>query len=1145
MDHPTITTKKKQTFDALNVPLRGSNLVEASAGTGKTYSLAILALRLLLEKNEQGKFRELKEILLITFTNNAVAELKVRVRLFIQKALTYAQKYNSESEEDGNIRTIVDRAVEKDSSREEIVERLQKALLNFDEASIQTIHSFCWQTVRDNALESGVSFSVEMNQDTKEIRQKFLHEFIREEISMMDVKVLSYLNIEKVYDHLKSAFEKLASGSNFQIHDHEALSPEEAVAQFELHKNALQSEIIAQADVLQTLLTQKTLKYLEPLSKVASDIPANLSVFFTYSDYKKLFFTKEGYHEIWERIVNFKASSELLEKEILESTVQSLAQKAYPKYLEHLKNAEIFTFDTIITSLKESLIERDNQQLIRKVRQKYTAVFIDEFQDTDRTQAAIIEKLFIPENQEAYNALLFLIGDPKQSIYAFRNADVTSYLAVRNKMQHHYTMTTNYRSSAELIDAVNTLYEKVGLQESFGFENHDEQDSISYEKVDAAKTNISLEGMESALINFYQCKNQSNILELLTNQVSSLLDKESTVRFKKVNEDGTIERRKVKPSDIGVLVLKNDHAKEIKSALAKKGITAVISSDEKITATSEASELLLLLEAMRNPTEQSIKKALFATFLVDTRTEEGNENWILDINIEQAFLLFSNYKALLAENNIYQALYRVLEDFSLRQRFSQNPHRLRQLANIEQLMQILQEKQYQTNWNADEAIRWLADEIEDGPSNNTEYELKLETDRESLTISTIHKAKGLEYPIVFMHNTVSEPRSEKSFVDVNLNEKKLFYVNGRESTEIKEESIKQAQQEFLRIWYVAITRPVFLCNIIYSNHTLNKKFNYSFFEAAKNLSNEKGPISWQTVDEIPSDTFDLDHSIADTTTAVTFDESKAKKARSFWHYTSFSKLSQYSGVTEFTSVDLSDPYDIFVLKTLGSGATFGSVMHSIFEHLDFSQDFSDYHTLDNSLKKRIRYLLNKEDESYLQLGAQLIQNVVQAVIPAHTPFRMSEVEMNRCIPELTFYFHIDRAQNIPKLKKLLEGKAHINFHDDTLRGMMDGAIDLFFEHNGKYYILDWKSNLLGFDPALYEGEKLSQAMFHHNYTLQYYIYTVAACRFIKSKKPDFDYERDFGGAIYLFVRGNRAGTSSGVYFDKPDANFVQELMNLL
>lgn len=1148
MENTLLSDQKKGNFNVLEVPLRGSNLVEASAGTGKTYSLALLALRLLLEKNEHGQSRKLTEILLITFTEKAVAELKLRVRLFIQKALLYAQNLESTEIVDSNIQHIVQQALSTHAGIEEIIEKLQRALLNFDEASIQTIHSFCWQTLRENALESGISFSVTINTDTTEIRQQFVHEFIRNELSVMDTKYLDVLNIGEIYKLVTRAMELLSNGYVYETSLASDFSIQDALHDLEQERTQLEKDLLQFEDELKAILADSTKTHHIKLKALFKNFREEIDQILQFDGFATFKFFQEGgkgYHEIWSRIVQYQEHIKELEVAYIEQILYSLVHKAYIPYVTHLKNTEVLTFDSIINELHNSLIVRNNKRMLRHIREQYTAVFIDEFQDTDRIQAEIVEKLFLQvEEGDENNTLLFLIGDPKQSIYAFRNADVASYLEMRNKMQHQYNMTTNYRSSEAMVHAVNLMYEKMGIYEGFGFDPQNQNIAISYEKVQAANAHISLEGYKPGIFNFFEYENKDSLLSHLAIQIANLLDENNQVYFKKVEKDGSVTKRKVEGSDIGVLVKTNNAAKEVQEALRKIGISSVLTTTDKILKTQEAKDLLTILEAMRNPVEQSIRKALYATFLADTQEKDAKPDWIQKIDIEQAFQLFSTYKALLAEHKIYQALYKAWEDFSLRQHFSKNPRWHRTLANVDQLTQIIQEKQYQTDWGADDAILWLSKEIENPSESESEQQLQLETDKNSLTISTIHKAKGLEYPIVFLYgfneNTVSQ-----SLESATIHGEKKLYLDAAAAPDIRQTIKQYRKQETFRLLYVAITRSIYLCNVLYTTRTA-KAETLSLFTKTANKHAGDGGISWQQIDSDKQQQVKkhLGEKI-ELITPISFNEEQARKARSSWFFTSFSKLSRYQGPVTLEALEPTEPYDIFVLKELGSGATFGSLIHQLLEQLDFGRDYSSYEHLDENLKKQIRQLVHKDDRSYMEFGAQLIHHVLHATIPADKPFQMSDVKMERCIPELTFYFHIDREDNVLRLKNLLEGSAQVHFAHNSLRGMMDGAIDLFFEHQGKYYILDWKSNHLGYDLALYEDEKLHQAMIHHNYTLQYYIYTVAACRYLKSKKPDFDYERDFGGAIYLFIRGNRAGKSSGVYFDKPDSSFIDELMSLL
>ena len=168
---------------------------------------------------------------------------------------------------------------------------------------------------------------------------------------------------------------------------------------------------------------------------------------------------------------------------------------------------------------------------------------------------------------------------------------------------------------------------------------------------------------------------------------------------------------------------------------------------------------------------------------------------------------------------------------------------------------------------------------------------------------------------------------------------------------------------------------------------------------------------------------------------------------------------------------------------------------------------------------------------------------VQVNIPA-VGFSLNSISNQQKMNELEFDFLV-QAFPTKEMQRLSPNETpwHIQA-SDTLQGIMNGKMDLFFEQSGKYYILDWKSNHLGNQTADYGATQVSEAMTANNYHLQYHLYTIALCLYLRWRLPDFDYDRDFGGVIYLFVRGVRAGEDTGIFYHKPSRSLINEMLQL-
>jgi exodeoxyribonuclease V beta subunit len=230
-------------------------------------------------------------------------------------------------------------------------------------------------------------------------------------------------------------------------------------------------------------------------------------------------------------------------------------------------------------------------------------------------------------------------------------------------------------------------------------------------------------------------------------------------------------------------------------------------------------------------------------------------------------------------------------------------------------------------------------------------------------------------------------------------------------------------------------------------------------------------------------------------------------------------------------------YDKFTFNDLKKGAHTGNLLHYIFEHIDFSDNRNWKNVVEQALKR----LSGSADETYRDQILSLIEQVVGATMPGASPFKLNEVKLEKRLNELEFDFLLSPF-NTDQLQALSTEEHPFRIKSiPELEGIMNGKIDLFFEQDGKYYILDWKSNFLGNDLSFYGTDEVKAAMYENNYNLQYLIYTVALTKYLKLRNPQFDYDRDFGGVIYLFLRGVRVGASTGMYFSKPDKALIKQI----
>lgn len=1112
--------------------LEGANIIEASAGTGKTFSIAVLVVRLLVEKNIP-----IDKMLLVTFTEAAAAELKERSIRFIREALQELD--NEASSENKIIELVIKNALIDGIKKEVIIERLRTALLNIDEAKMCTIHSFCQQTLNEYAFETNQIFGKELKTDISDSVQKYTNEYRREVLNKMDEELFDFseLSDSKILD---GAVKSALSGQKL----HGTIAGINSLDELQTQSEELQLKIIESNQALLDYVESKRLELIERVNK--SKIP------YLQRDKVKEFLvtTEQAAHNLKtrddykfpelfpleiEHCKSIMQEIDSLKRKLQIKCIQNAIDYILPKVRQELTEKNCFTFDDLIDQLYEA---RESDALKKVLSEKYKAVFVDEFQDTDKKQYVIFRDLF--QRNQFGKPIMFYIGDPKQSIYAWRKADLKTYIEARNSIpkKNRFTIKKNFRSTSSLIEALNHFFDPAAA----GFDTFEngaiqEDEKIKYEWVesDNDKTGISKENESIAPITIINEHVKDEDIE------SSIL---KIIRFL---FDGTvlINGEKMKPSQVALLVRKNAEAKTVKRILDKEKIPSVVLDDSKIVESEEAKEVLFLLHAMLNSKKSSIQKALLTTFIGMRAADLEYVNFDKEVN------KFIGYQKKWQKSGVYEALSQLIQDYGIIDRFQKDTttgHRV--LSNLRQLIELLQEKEQNDSLTPNELYVYLNKQTkskdEGFDSENKELAQRVESDEDAVKIVTIHKSKGMEYYIVIAPYLDLEAKEKFEYSSVRISENGtndyVFTRNPIVDAPLKEQFIVQQKQENRRLLYVALTRAK------YNIFILDKKGEHSlrnFADAIAQHPHEK--IEIKSKEDI-NDWANLSVSLQSISSvskvkeipSISFVDANFKKM-------SYSFLAAHPAKTvkETRDEEITDAYDNFVFKELKKGATIGNLLHNIFEFIDytsadnwegiikssvqsFAPSLSDYTIFINRLKELVDHTLNAP------LGT------------GEKSFTLAEIAREKRVNELEFNFKIPKEFKMIDLEYILgEDQKILTHRAGEVFGMMNGLIDLFVEHAGMFYILDWKSNYLGDSLEDYSAEKLNAAMNESNYHLQYLIYCVAVRKYLASRKNDFDYEKDFGGVYYLFLRGVRADTDSGIYHFRPSMNQLDKMEEIL
>lgn len=1135
-----MTTKiEYKEFDALTVPLQESNLIEASAGTGKTYSIAILALRLVLELRVS-----IKEILMVTFTKAAVAELQDRIRLFIRTAYkaSHGKRIN-----DDNISKLVEQAI-KNSSEEEVQQLLRDAVLLLDDTSVLTIHGFCQQTLNEFAFETNQLFGAEMMPDIQPIIENEVNKFWRKQVTTLPVNLLKKIINDESRNSIMQIIKEHLSGKKYLGFDE--------TKNYEITKEVrnLWMKELAILDEKEQLLRTALCQYVEDnADQISNKCSGNsyarnntLPLLQSPLEFLNFIASKRDLSNI------IKVHSDIVERlteceivaEETNLSIQSIIQKLYFLAIEEVaagvqifkEKNNILGYDDLIGNLHHALVGRKNPSLAKALQRKYKAVFVDEFQDTDRQQFEIFDAAF-----NGFSTL-FYIGDPKQSIYAWRKADIFTYFKARSGADHLYKMNKNFRSSANYIEAMNRFFLPAEDFDTFYFGA--EENRIDYVRVESPANNkkgkLKKGEITESPFSIFKLSKKEEINQAIATQAACLLKKGEY----RIGKDSC--ERSIRPSDIGILVRKGKEGKEIKTQLASLGIPAVTVDDSKVLESEEARFLLYLLSAMETADRSSINRALLSPFTgFDVPV-------ILKLDGETMLTLFSKYHSRWQQDGVYTALMDFISDFNVRnvllRSHTENGERI--ITNLFQLTELVHQVQSRKNLSMIELISWLQRGINGMATEGDEYTQRIESDEEAVKIVTIHKSKGLEYNIVlapyldFVDNTFEFA----SFRDPLSGD----YVN-MERERMNEDQLsvylKQSEQENRRLLYVTITRAVYKCYIFKNTFYKFSGSTLSTFLTALEPNEANAPFL-NFEQELPVElesSFFVEEQVA-VIPAIEVTPVNFVLKEEYWRKMSYTMLAEKQVPSlRPRFAQLEDDYENFIFRILPRGDKTGNMLHSLFESISFTEDIR----WDKWLEETVKSFVPGQEELYIPMLRQLLHHVFDTTINiGEKSFSLASVNWNKRISELEFDFPVQLFQpeiinDFSTEDRVVNVKRFGEHTTPELEGIMNGKIDLFFEQEGLYYVLDWKSNYRGGSLNDYSPSALSEAMNEGNYHLQYLIYTLAVKKYLQTRIAGFNYETQFGGVIYLFVRGMRNNNPYGIYTIKPPITKILQLEDLL
>lgn len=1167
-------TDTAESLDPLRLPLIGERLIEASAGTGKTFTIAALYLRLLLGLGGEAAYPRaisVEELLVVTFTEAATEELRGRIRSNIHELRIACLRGESDN-------PLYSALLAEIADKDDAAKTLLLAERQMDEAAVFTIHGFCQRMLSLNAFESGMLFEQQLIEDESRLRYQACADFWRRHCYPLTRDIAAVIHdVWKGPRDLLKSLDRWLQGEAPQLKSPPA--PNETLA--ERHQqiiariDSLKQQWREQVGEIEGVLENSGLdrrkfnrgnqgKWMEKVNAWAQEETLSYQLPDALEKFAQSFLlerTKAGgeppVHPLFSAVESLLASSLTLTDLVLARAMVEIRDAVAR---EKRRRGEL-GFDDMLSRLDEALRGDSGETLASAIRQRFPVAMIDEFQDTDPQQYRIFRRIWRRQPETA----LLLIGDPKQAIYAFRGADIFTYMKARGDVAAHYTLDTNWRSSPGMVGSVNRLF---SLSDN-PFMFHE----IPFLPVKAAAKNkglrFTVDAADVPAMNVWLMPGdtvgsgdyQTFMAQLCATQIRDWLS--AGQRGRALLWRGETSRP-IQASDITVLVRNRLEAAQVREALQTLGIPSVyLSNRDSVFETLEAQELLWLLQAVLAPErENTLRSALATSMFGLTALDIENLNqdeqaW--DALVEE----FSEYRQIWRQRGVMPMLRALMTARHIAENLLATRGGERRLTDILHISELLQEAASQLE-SEHALVRWLAQHIAEPDSNAASQQMRLESDKHLVQIVTIHKSKGLEYPLVWLPFIARFRKQDQAFYhDRETFAAVLDLGQDEASLELAE---AERLAEDLRLLYVALTRAVWHCSLGVAPLSSRKSGNSDFHLSALGRLLQAGEamdaagLAARLADfchgdialQIPGE-LDLTPWQAPAATIPRLSARELqRRIADDWRVTSYSGLQQhgFSGGQDLLprlDVDAAGVGEVVEEPQLTPhqfprGAAPGTFLHSLFEELDFTQPVPE-----GWMAEKLQ--LSGFDAQWAPVLTDWLGGVLKTRLPG-PDIALNQLAARDKQVEMAFYLPIAQLLTAERLDALIRQYDPLSADTPPLdfrqvRGMLKGFIDLVFRHEGRYYLLDYKSNWLGEDREAYTRPAMEQAMRAHRYDLQYQLYSLALHRYLRHRLADYDYDRHFGGVIYLFLRGmDGQEGGQGIFTTRPVRPLIDGLDQL-
>jgi len=1185
----------------LALPLEGVRALEASAGTGKTFAITKLYLRLLLERGLR-----VEQILVVTYTIAATQELRSRIRRELLAALRVLEQHTLPDPPDATLLSLLASTAQDEERRRQAVTTLRLAIATLDQAAIHTIHGFCQRVLGEQAFESAEPFVAVVDPDGWSWVQAVVEDAWRRAMQGGPGWVGYLLDKERGPEHLARTLALYILRRDLHVR-----APSEAVdsaaeeAEVLVAWQACRAFPPAALNEVQRLLDGPAVNQarLRP-DKVAAAIAvlrdggemswpdATVASAVAYLRASRVLAAgrkgkpppRHSVLDACERLAcaldraatAFARRRAALRRHILATAPEELRRRK--------REQAVLTFDDLLLHVDDALHRpQGGEALAATIRNRWRVALVDEFQDTDPVQYRIFRRIW-----GAAGSALFLVGDPKQAIYGFRGADVYAYLQAQQEVQDRWGLAVNHRSDPGLVQAVNTLFARV--QAPFVVPGIVFTPVAPADAARPAGMRVRGEPLPPLRLWFVdrdegqgtvtKSDARPRIAAAVAGEIAALL--QAANRGEAVIRAGEPEWRPLAGGDLAVLVASHREAQLVRRALLERGVASVLHSRESVLATPEADALRLVLAAVAEPGREGLVRAAIGTDLLGMPGEQLDALARDEAEWERIVQRFRAAHDAFREHGVAYMLRRLFAEWNVPARLLPFVDGERRLTNVLHIAELLSAEAARRPIGLDGLIAWMAARAAEEPPDGDERQLRLESDEHLVKIVTIHKSKGLEYPLVFVpfawDGTPRAPVDDyAAYHDPERGWCLTLDLGPEIADEVREQVRREELAERMRLLYVALTRARHGCVVVWGGMrgAGSSALGWLLHPPAADLPMSQAARRFDGVSDAQLRA-DLEQLAAAAPGSIVVEplpagglaevrgqdgEEETLSARAFggrvpegWRVASFTLLA--SGLGPGDEADRDDGPRAPLRERqppgddplhLPGGARVGTALHEVFERAELATATRD--ELEALAAERLT--ANGEDPQWARALATAVARTLETPLDPARRLWLRRLDRAARLHEMEFTYPIARFDAAGVRERCQRhgfgkgaiGEAIARFDGRALRGFMRGFIDLVFAQDGRWWLVDWKSTWLGPEPQDYARERLETVIARENYWLQYLIYTLAVHRLLRRRVPGYDYERHFGGVFYVFVRGvdPAQGCRRGIFDDRLPAGLVSDL----